>query len=586
MATKKLKRAILTVTAAMAIMLSGCSSEAAADRLMKIASFNGQVSVDRGEKLEASEELQLLSEDSIEIGDASSLEILIDSDKYISAEANTSFAIYSAGDKESDNITVELIYGKALFSIDEKPDAYSNIDVNTPNASLSMRGTSFSAAYEPSDGTTSVEALEGKVRISYDGNIVFLKDGESAAIKTTGDKTELVMGTDAGSSNNSDNGDSDSAKPFDTTANTGDEDITPEESSTSEAIKVEEAIFTITMTYPENGRRSAINADYKTEVSGFAIAKAGLKNDDPSLQKYIGIIKRNSEIVDKFYDINKADAANNSSAQKKITGWFREPIISGDKVILVNKASMSITPDASGIVFEFFGDFRRNNAATTVPPVYDDDETASEPDDEDTPEVTDSPVVTAPPSTTKATTAKTTEKTTTTKKESSIGDNAIKLQEIVSGRIVYLNIPSGYKLWEYDASDYKKDGKLYGALLVPKKSGKYNISVTFGSGDPMKTLVKSGKADKDRSSYYKVIDQYKCVINKSKTGTAYIAELIGSGGKSEGYMIFVQCVSGENVYLVVELEDEDGNIQPITTSHLYGSTKDIKKLAREMFPAD
>lgn len=585
MATNKLKRAFLTFTAAaMAIILSGCFSNEGADRFMKIDSFNGQVSVDRGEKLEASEELQLLSEDIIEVGDGSSLEILIDGDKHISAEGNTGFAIFSEGDKESDNITVELMYGIALFSIDEKPEAYSNIDVNTPNASLSMRGTSFLAAYEPADGTTSVEALEGKVRISYDGNITFLEDGESASIITTGSKTELVM--NSGSGNNMGNGDSDSTKPFDTTANTGEENITPEESSTSEAIKVEEAIFTITMTYPENGRRSAVNADYKTEVSGFAMAKAGLKNDDILFQKYIGIIKRNSEIVDKFYDMNKDNAADSSSAQKKITGWFREPLISGDKVVLVNKASMSITPDASGIVFEFFGDFRKNNATTTVPPVYSDDETASEPDDEDTPEVTDSPVVTAPPSTTKTTTAKTTEKTTTTKKESSIGDNAIKLQEIVSGRIVYLNIPSGYKLWEYDASDYKKDGKLYGALLVPKKSGKYNISVTFGSGDPMKTLVKSGKADKDRSSYYKVIDKYKCVINKSKTGTAYIAELIGSGGKSEGYMIFVQCVSGENVYLVVELEDEDGNILPITTSHLYGSTKDIKKLAREMFPAD
>ena len=145
-----------------------------------------------------------------------------------------------------------------------------------------------------------------------------------------------------------------------------------------------------------------------------------------------------------------------------------------------------------------------------------------------------------------------------------------------------MNIPSGYKLWEYDADDYKSEGKLYGALLVPTKKGKYNISVTFESGDPMKTLVKNGNASYDGYSY-KVVDSYKCAVNSSKTGKVYIAERVGSGSKE--FLVFVECVIGENNYLILGMEDEDGNTYNVMTKYLYGTTTDIKKFAKQMFPA-
>lgn len=165
-------------------------------RLIKVKSFEGVVTVQRTEKMDAFEGLQLISEDSVEVGNASLLELLADSDKHIVAEENTAFELHSTGTETSGNITINLLYGKSLFTIDNKLNDESTFEVKTPNATMSVRGTSFSAEYNPVEEATIVEVHNGKVHVSCNSGEIQLEEGDSATIKGSNDDVEIIEGLD------------------------------------------------------------------------------------------------------------------------------------------------------------------------------------------------------------------------------------------------------------------------------------------------------------------------------------------------------------------------------------------------------
>ncbi|MBQ8172093.1 MAG: FecR domain-containing protein [Oscillospiraceae bacterium] len=152
-------------------------------RLIKVNSFEGAVTVQREEKMDAFEGLQLVSEDLVEVGNQSLLELLADSDKHIVAEADTAFRLHSTGTETSGNITIDLLYGKSLFTIENKLSEESFFSVKTPNATLSVRGTTFEVSYDPQTETTVVEVTEGIVAVVSDVLTDDLTAGESAVIR-------------------------------------------------------------------------------------------------------------------------------------------------------------------------------------------------------------------------------------------------------------------------------------------------------------------------------------------------------------------------------------------------------------------
>ena len=81
-------------------------------RLIKINSFEGGIELQREEKgsVEVFKGLQLISADTVAVGEDSFLELLADSDKHIAAEENTGFKLYSSGDEKSGNISIDLFY--------------------------------------------------------------------------------------------------------------------------------------------------------------------------------------------------------------------------------------------------------------------------------------------------------------------------------------------------------------------------------------------------------------------------------------------------------------------------------------------
>ncbi len=185
MTTKLTKRIICAVLSVFAVLtiIGGCNS-GEVYRLIKVKSFDGAVTVEREEKMNVFEGLQLISEDKVEVGDASLLELLADSDKHIVAEENTAFKLLSSGNEKSGNITVEMLYGKSLFTIDNKLPDGSTFEVYTPNATLSVRGTIFTVTYDPETNETSVKVMEGVVAVTTAEETEELTAGKTATITT------------------------------------------------------------------------------------------------------------------------------------------------------------------------------------------------------------------------------------------------------------------------------------------------------------------------------------------------------------------------------------------------------------------
>lgn len=175
--------AVLIIGAVIAVIaLSSASNDGY--RVIKVNSFEGKVTVQRSDKgvLDAFGGMQLISQDNVNVGEESFLELLADSDKHIAAEENTGFVLKSSGTSDNGNITIELLYGKALFTIDNKLNENSSFKVTTPNAVMSVRGTRFSVWYDITTGQTVIEVFEGTVEAEYSEKTELIEQGEQLII--------------------------------------------------------------------------------------------------------------------------------------------------------------------------------------------------------------------------------------------------------------------------------------------------------------------------------------------------------------------------------------------------------------------
>lgn len=169
---KKSKILVFVALAAMIICcFSGCGKKSKDEyRVIKVESITGSASVERSSKKEtvdAFEGMQLVSEDVISVGDSSELLLLMDSKKHMCASSNTKFEIKATGSDKKGSIKVNLLDGEALFTIDEKLNDDSTFEVTTPNATLSVRGTTFTVTYDGGKNVTTVEVEEGVVYTEY-----------------------------------------------------------------------------------------------------------------------------------------------------------------------------------------------------------------------------------------------------------------------------------------------------------------------------------------------------------------------------------------------------------------------------------
>lgn len=152
----------------------------------------------------------LQSGDTVNV-DTGTMTLRLDEDKYVYAEENTEFSIEAAGNSKEGRTTIELKKGAIVNEIRQKLGEGSSYEVNTPNATMSVRGTTFrvEVTYDQ-NGTcyTRITVTDGKVvtRLKYeDGSVAeeevaVEKDGEVIIYRdsTTTDYVKDNPGEDAG----------------------------------------------------------------------------------------------------------------------------------------------------------------------------------------------------------------------------------------------------------------------------------------------------------------------------------------------------------------------------------------------------
>ncbi len=163
----------------------------------------------------------LYSGDDISVMDASELTMCMDGDKYVYADANTHFTLEASDKSEDSRIKIHLDAGSELNVLENKLGANESYEVDTPNSTMSVRGTKFRVTvYKGSDGLiyTLTEVEDGQVLVrlkttdgSYNGIEQLFTPGQSAFIRGNSSFSEFIM-TGMLDSNDLENGDDDSDK--------------------------------------------------------------------------------------------------------------------------------------------------------------------------------------------------------------------------------------------------------------------------------------------------------------------------------------------------------------------------------------
>ena len=183
---------LLLVLGIVALVMSLSSKKKEEHRSVKIDEHQGDILLERDdEELDLSEEnrfrgMNLKATDEVTLQDEAHMVLLVDADKYIYADENTKFSVSVAGNEEKGKIKINLEYGAAMFELENKLPAESEFEVETPNATAAVRGTTFGVYYDEENNETKVEVLDGAVEIRSDYGTQMLEVGE--AIFVTGDE--------------------------------------------------------------------------------------------------------------------------------------------------------------------------------------------------------------------------------------------------------------------------------------------------------------------------------------------------------------------------------------------------------------
>ena len=148
----------------------------------------------------------LVNGDNVEVFEKSSLTLALDSDKHVVASELTKFRLEAFGTEGKDSRTIiHLEKGTITNQIDNKLLPSESYVVESPNASMSVRGTIFTVnVFFDSEGLchTSVEVKEGTVELTEKGTdkVKTLNAGESASVVS---RVENIENSSVNSSGNS-----------------------------------------------------------------------------------------------------------------------------------------------------------------------------------------------------------------------------------------------------------------------------------------------------------------------------------------------------------------------------------------------
>ena len=171
-------------------------------RLLKIYEFDGDGSVTRDKKgsITPYTNMVLESGDNIKLN-TGKMSLMADEDKFIYLDEGTEIDLVAKGNSKNSKTSIELKSGGITNDIRNKLSNDSSYDINTPNSTMSVRGTMYYVYYYIVDGVryTRVVVFEGKVatRLRYkDGTVsdeeVYVEKGKEVLIYEDGKTTDYV----------------------------------------------------------------------------------------------------------------------------------------------------------------------------------------------------------------------------------------------------------------------------------------------------------------------------------------------------------------------------------------------------------
>lgn len=197
--------ALVAIIAVVLILVLGGKGKSY--RIIKIFEYAGQGTVTREKKgdMEPYENMILESGDRVSL-ESGKMTLKMDEDKYAYVSEKTEFVIEASGKPENGKTTIHLETGSVLNEIQNPLGEDAAYEVNTPNSTMSVRGTVFLVSvYEDENGVkySRVSTFKGKVATrlilpdgTIDENEVMIEAGKEVLIYEDDTTTDFVTGVE------------------------------------------------------------------------------------------------------------------------------------------------------------------------------------------------------------------------------------------------------------------------------------------------------------------------------------------------------------------------------------------------------
>ena len=191
---------VIAVGIAVAVLMQGSGY-----RSIAVDGLEGTVNV-VGEKNNGNAYVgqNLYSGDDVTVASASSLTMCMDGDKYVYADADTHFSLEASNPKDDSRIKLNLDAGSELNELKNKLADGESYVVDTPNSTMSVRGTTFRVTvYKGEDGLwyTLLEVISGTVEVAlktedgtYNGIVAQFGEGQAAMVRGNSEFSEFIVG--------------------------------------------------------------------------------------------------------------------------------------------------------------------------------------------------------------------------------------------------------------------------------------------------------------------------------------------------------------------------------------------------------
>lgn len=188
--------AACAVAAAAAVGAAIVLNSEEAYRVIKVFELNGKAAVTRENTgdIDAYEGMNLESGDVLSVEENSTLRVSLDSDKYILLDGGTVLELTASGTPSDSRTVINLKTGTILNEIKNPLSANSSYEVNTPKATMAVRGTTFTVTtVQNPDGSyiTDLYTEEGIVSVRLFDENGFPK-GDETLVPAGGTVTVLT----------------------------------------------------------------------------------------------------------------------------------------------------------------------------------------------------------------------------------------------------------------------------------------------------------------------------------------------------------------------------------------------------------